>query len=104
VRRQVALKLIQAEMSDSATVQRYKAERQSLAIICHTAIAMLFDARTTPAGQPYLVMEYVDGLPIYDYCEIETAQHPWGRRLAGGRESCGWRRQSRHVPTGADVL
>jgi len=64
VRRQIALKLIRAGMYDSATVQRFRAERQSLAIMAHPAIAKVFDAGTTPAGQPYLVMEYVDGLPI----------------------------------------
>ena len=69
VRRQVALKLIRAGMYDAATVQRFKAERQSLAIMDHPAIAKVFDAGTTPAGQPYLVMEYVGGLPITDYCD-----------------------------------
>jgi eukaryotic-like serine/threonine-protein kinase len=69
VHRQVALKLIKAGMYDPATVQRFKAERQSLAIMDHPAIAKVFDAGTTPAGQPYLVMECVDGLPITDYCD-----------------------------------
>jgi len=35
----------------------------------HPAIAKVFDAGTTPHGQPYLAMEYVDGLPITDYCD-----------------------------------
>jgi non-specific serine/threonine protein kinase/serine/threonine-protein kinase len=71
IRRQVALKLIRAGMFDSATVQRFKAERQSLAIMDHPTIAKVFDAGTTPAGQPYLVMEYVDGRPITDYCDFK---------------------------------
>jgi eukaryotic-like serine/threonine-protein kinase len=71
VRRQVALKLIRTGMYDAATVQRFKAERQSLAIMDHPAIAKVFDAGTTPAGQPYLVMEYVDGLSITDYCDSQ---------------------------------
>src|SRR5215831_9108056 len=69
VRRPVALKLIRAGMYDTATVQRFKAEWQSLAIMDHPAIAKVFDAGTTLAGQPYLVMQYVDGLPITDYCD-----------------------------------
>ena len=69
MRRQVALKLIRAGMYDAATVQRFKAERQSLAIMDHPAIAKVFDAGTTPAGQPYLVMEYVEGSLITDYCD-----------------------------------
>jgi eukaryotic-like serine/threonine-protein kinase len=72
IRRQVALKLIRAGMYDSATVQRFKAERQSLAIMDHPTIAKVFDAGTTPAGQPYLAMEYVDGAPINAYCDSVT--------------------------------
>ncbi len=69
VRRQVALKLIKAGMYDEAVVQRFQAERQSLAIMDHPAIAKVFDAGTTPQGQPYFVMEYVSGLPITEYCD-----------------------------------
>ena len=69
VRRQVALKLIKAGMYDGSTVQRFKAERQSLAIMEHPAIAKVFDAGTTAAGQPFLVMEYVSGKTLTDYCD-----------------------------------
>ncbi len=69
VRRRVALKLIKAGMYDRATIQRFQAERQSLAIMDHPAIAKVFDAGATPEGQPYLVMEFVDGLPITEYCD-----------------------------------
>ena len=69
VRRQVAIKLIRAGMYDQAVAQRFQAERQSLAIMDHPAIAKVFDAGTTELGQPYFVMEYVPGLPITDYCD-----------------------------------
>jgi eukaryotic-like serine/threonine-protein kinase len=69
VRRIVALKLIRPGMFDAAVVRRFQSERQSLAIMDHPAIAKVFDAGATPAGQPYLVMEYVDGPPITDYCD-----------------------------------
>jgi eukaryotic-like serine/threonine-protein kinase len=69
VRRQVALKLIKAGMYDEALAQRFQSERQSLAIMDHPAIAKVFDAGTTPQGQPYFVMEYVRGLPITEYCD-----------------------------------
>jgi eukaryotic-like serine/threonine-protein kinase len=72
VHRRVALKLIRAGMYDSSVVQRFQSERQSLAIMEHPAIAKVFDAGTTPEGQPYFVMEYVDGLPITDYCDRKT--------------------------------
>jgi serine/threonine protein kinase/tetratricopeptide (TPR) repeat protein len=69
VRRQVALKLIKAGMYDDAVVRRFQSERQSLAMMDHPAIAKVFDAGATPQGQPYLVMEYVPGLAITEYCD-----------------------------------
>ncbi len=67
--RRVALKLIRAGMYDESVAQRFQAERQSLAIMDHPAIAKVFDAGATPQGQPYFVMEYVPGLPITEYCD-----------------------------------
>ena len=69
IRRQVALKLIKAGMYDETILLRFQSERQSLAIMDHPAIAKVFDAGTTPQGQPYFVMQYVPGLPITDYCD-----------------------------------
>jgi eukaryotic-like serine/threonine-protein kinase len=69
VRRPVALKLIKAGMYDETVMLRFKAERQSLAIMDHPAIAKVFDAGATAQGQPYFVMEYVPGLPITEYCD-----------------------------------
>jgi len=43
-------------------------ERQILAGLAHLNIARLFDGGTTRSGQPYLVMEHVDGAPIDRYC------------------------------------
>jgi eukaryotic-like serine/threonine-protein kinase len=67
--RQVALKLIRAGMFDDSLLRRFQAERQSLALMDHPAIAKVFDAGATPEGQPYLVMEYVPGEPITKYCD-----------------------------------
>jgi WD40 repeat protein/TPR repeat protein len=69
VHRPVAVKLIKAGMYDETVVHRFQSERQSLAIMDHPAIAKVFDAGATPQGQPYLVMEYVPGPPITDYCD-----------------------------------
>jgi eukaryotic-like serine/threonine-protein kinase len=69
VRRQVALKLIRAGIDDQAVLQRFQSERQSLAIMDHPAIAKVFDAGATPDGQPYFVMEYVQGVSITAYCD-----------------------------------
>ena len=69
VRRQVALKLIKVGMYDDEVLKRFQSERQSLAIMDHPSIAKVFDAGTTPDGQPYFVMEYVPGVPITEYCD-----------------------------------
>lgn len=69
VRRQVALKLIRAGMLHSDALQRFQAERQSLALMDHPAIAKVFDAGATPNGQPFFVMEYVEGRPITEFCD-----------------------------------
>jgi eukaryotic-like serine/threonine-protein kinase len=69
VRRQVALKLIKGGLYDSSVIERFESERQSLAVMNHPAIAKVFDAGSTKDGQPYFVMEYVDGPPITRYCD-----------------------------------
>src|ERR1700723_2752189 len=69
VKRRVALKLIRAGMCDQTMLHRFQSERQSLAIMDHPAIAKVFDAGATPDGQPYFVMEYVQGVSITAYCD-----------------------------------
>ena len=69
VKRRVALKLIKGGRYDESVIQRFEAERQSLAIMDHPAIAKVFDAGTTPDGQPFFVMEFVPGSPITNYCD-----------------------------------
>jgi len=69
VKRQVALKLIRGEFRDHEMIKRFEAERQSLALMNHPAIAKVFDAGSTSDGHPYFVMEYVGGTPITNYCD-----------------------------------
>jgi len=69
VKRTVALKLIRVGRFDHEVLQRFRAERQSLAMMDHPAIAKVFDAGATPDGQPFFVMEYVPGVPITKYCD-----------------------------------
>jgi serine/threonine protein kinase len=69
VKRQVALKVVKAGRFDYSALQRFNLERKSLATMNHPAIAKVFDADSTPDGQPYFVMEYVPGLPITNYCD-----------------------------------
>jgi eukaryotic-like serine/threonine-protein kinase len=76
VRRQVAVKLVKAGMYDESVVQRFRSERQSLAMMDHPAIAKVFEAGATSQGQPYFVMEYVPGLPITKYCDQQRLDIP----------------------------
>jgi non-specific serine/threonine protein kinase/serine/threonine-protein kinase len=69
VRRLVAIKLIRADLYHPEILGRFIAERQSLASMNHPSIAKVFDAGATASGQPYFVMEYVDGCSITDYCD-----------------------------------
>ena len=48
---------------------RFRSERQILASLNHPNIARLIDAGETDDGQPYLVMEYVQGTPLDRYCD-----------------------------------
>ena len=69
VRRQVALKVIKAGMDTREVIGRFEAERQALALMNHPNIAGVYDAGTTPEGRPYFAMEYVQGIPITEYCD-----------------------------------
>tara|TARA_R110002094_G_scaffold68516_7_gene77851 strand:+ start:1338 stop:3035 length:1698 start_codon:yes stop_codon:yes gene_type:complete len=69
VKRRVALKVIKLGMDSKQVLARFDRERQALALMNHDHIARVFDAGTTPQGQPYFVMEHVAGVPVTDYCE-----------------------------------
>ncbi|MBX3355487.1 MAG: protein kinase [Phycisphaeraceae bacterium] len=69
IRRRVALKLLKPGMDSQAIVGRFEAERQALAMMDHPHIARVLDAGTTEQGQPYFVMEFVEGVPITTYAE-----------------------------------
>ena len=69
IRRKVALKLIKAGMDTKQVVARFESERQALALMSHPNIARVFEAGATEQGRPYFVMEYVQGVPITEYCD-----------------------------------
>src|SRR5690554_3650902 len=60
---QAAIKLLHG-FKDQRAIERLAYERRILAGLQHSGVARLYDGGTTPAGQPYLVMEYVDGRPL----------------------------------------
>src|SRR5580704_5429124 len=64
---QVAIKLIRGSASHLLFLDRFLRERQILASLNHPGITRLLDAGHAKSGQPYLVMEYVDGTPIDVY-------------------------------------
>ncbi|MBV8552552.1 MAG: serine/threonine protein kinase [Acidobacteriaceae bacterium] len=69
----VAIKLMHAALWQSETMlQRFQRERQILANLSHPNIARLLDGGMTSDGSPYLVMEYVDGTPIGEYCRQKS--------------------------------
>ncbi len=69
VERRVALKVIKAGMDSAQVIARFEAERQALALMEHVNIARILDGGTTADARPYFVMEFVEGLPICDYCD-----------------------------------
>jgi eukaryotic-like serine/threonine-protein kinase len=66
--KQVAVKLIRRGLSTDFFVSRFKNERQILAGLQHPNIASLLDGGVTEEGLPYVVLEFVAGVPIDEYC------------------------------------
>ncbi|HEX4809882.1 MAG TPA: serine/threonine-protein kinase [Bryobacteraceae bacterium] len=65
----VAIKLVAMVFGpDPGAVRRFRSERQILANLNHPNIARLLDGGVTGDGVPYLVMEYVDGITVAEYC------------------------------------
>jgi tetratricopeptide (TPR) repeat protein len=67
-RQEVALKLVKREMENDFLLARFRQERQALALLNHPNIARLLDGGSTADGRPYLVMEWVEGQPITEFC------------------------------------
>lgn len=65
---QVAVKVID-ESAAASFGMRFRAERQILASLNHSNIARLLDAGETEGHQPYLVMEYIHGEPVDQFCD-----------------------------------
>ncbi len=64
----VALKLVRNNLNTERAAERFRAERQILAKLHHPNIAQLYDGGFTKDGLPFFTMEYVDGVPVTDYC------------------------------------
>lgn len=66
---EVAIKLVRRGMDTEYFLARFRRERQILAGLEHPNIARLLDGGATEDGLPYLVMEFVDGVPVTKYCK-----------------------------------
>lgn len=66
--RRVAVKVLKEGFDTAALAARFLRERQILAGLIHPGIARLLDGGVLQDGRPYLVLEYVDGVPIDEYC------------------------------------
>ena len=85
-RKAVAIKVLRAALDRDVLHARFARERQILASLDHPDIARLIDAGTTDGGQPYLVMDLVEGVPIDEYCQRHAL--PVEARLALFRRVC----------------
>ena len=73
-RRAVALKMPLWTLGTRHDAERFERERDVLARLEHPHIARLYDAGVTPAGQPFIVLEHVDGQSIHVFCDTRR----WG--------------------------
>ncbi|MGA7924702.1 MAG: serine/threonine-protein kinase, partial [Candidatus Sulfotelmatobacter sp.] len=86
-RKCVAMKLILPGLHTDDLLRRFRNERQTLAALDHPNIVKLLDGGESEDRLPYLVMDYVEGRPITDYCDahrLSTAE-----RLLLFRTVCG---------------
>jgi serine/threonine protein kinase len=68
----VALKMLKREFNVEKIRRNFRREREILSKLKHPFITHLLDAGTTDEGVPYLVMEYVEGVPIDKFCAREN--------------------------------
>lgn len=64
-----AIKIIKSGLLSQSLIERFQRERQILAGLSHPNIAQLYDGGETEQGQPFIVMEWVDGLPVLQYAD-----------------------------------
>ena len=64
----VAIKILRDAWLSPARRERFASEQRTLAQLNHPSIARIYDADTLDDGTPWFVMEYVEGVPLTDYC------------------------------------
>jgi eukaryotic-like serine/threonine-protein kinase len=68
LRNSVAIKILRDAWLSPARRDRFAIEQRTLAQLVHPSIARLYDADTSADGTPFFVMEYVEGVPLAEYC------------------------------------
>jgi eukaryotic-like serine/threonine-protein kinase len=79
--KRVAVKLVKRGMDTDFILRRFRQERQILASLEHPYIARLLDGGTTDDGLPYFVMEFIEGLPVNQFCDAHRLSTPERLRL-----------------------
>ena len=64
-----ALKIMRRGLDTPENIRRFRLEKQILAGLHHPNIASLIDGGLSENGLPFLVMEYVEGNPVTQYCD-----------------------------------
>jgi serine/threonine protein kinase/tetratricopeptide (TPR) repeat protein len=75
-RKRVAIKMLRPGFYTAEIVHRFRNERQTLAVLDHPNIVKLLDGGSTEDGLPYLVMDYVEGVAIDQYCGLHQLSAP----------------------------
>lgn len=76
-----AIKIIKPGLLSQSLIERFRRERQTLASLRHPNIAQLYDGGETEDGSPYIIMEFVDGLPLLQWASEHRANLATRRRL-----------------------
>ena len=69
----VAVKLLNPALLGPGGIERFRREGRALGRLTHPNIARLIDAGVTQTGQPYLVIEYVEGETITQWCDTRNS-------------------------------
>ena len=72
----VAIKILRDAWLSPSRRERFISEQRTLAQLNHPFIARLYDANTSPDGTPFFVMEYVEGVPLTEYCRQHHSSVP----------------------------
>jgi len=67
--RVVAIKLIRSDRVASKALKRFEVETEAMKRLGHPNVAKIYQGGKTEAGEPYLAIEFVEGVPLCEYCD-----------------------------------